>query len=171
MIRYAFADEKLLPIKNAARADPQRIGEELDHLRRMNGGQLKTEDAVAAAKDRSSAMHRHLEWDDAAAGHQHRLEQMRTLIRSIVRLEGEEEIREIPAFVSIKAATGGPRSYRGTEEILSSAHLRTALLKQAEADLVAIQKRYNKFELLVRAVDEPIRVAQQLIRRETGEEH
>jgi hypothetical protein len=171
MTRYAFAEGRIVVLKNLGKANVQAIGEELDAIRREHGGHLKPEDALKQAKDRSSAMHRHIEWDDATAAHSHRLEQMRVLIRSIVRLEGEEQVREIPAFVSIRAEDNG-RSYLGTQEVLGSAQLRAALLKQAEKDLLAFQERYRRFEQLAIAVEGPLKLTRDLIRRETGsEEH
>lgn len=165
MTHYIFDSGRVLAIKDKRNADPQAIGEELEQIRRKHGGELKPEYAVEEAKNRNSAMHRHFEWDDSVAAKKHRLDQARTLIRSIVRVESVGG-REIPAFVSIRAEENG-RSYRGTEEVLSSSYLRKALLKQADEDLQAFKKRYNRFEMLVEAIEEAIKVAQELLHRES----
>lgn len=169
MTRFGFAEGRVNALRNLGQADPQRLGEELDAIRRAHSGHLKPEDVLKRAKDRSSSMHKHFDWDDSVAAHRHRLAQARAMIRAIVRLEGEEQIREIPAFVSIRAEDNG-RTYRATTEVLGSAHLRRALLKQAERDLIAFQTRYRRFEDLAKAVDDPIKIAQDLIRREAESE-
>lgn len=59
------------------------IHETLIALGDKNGGRLTPELVVDAAKDKKSPLHSQFEWDDKKAGHQYRIEQARTLIRSV----------------------------------------------------------------------------------------
>lgn len=82
-------------------------GSELKRLARTQNGKLETEFVVTKARSEVSPLHDAFEWDDAAAAHQHRLKQARTLIRDIVEVQivpsplGQEE-RVIHQFYSIK---------------------------------------------------------------------
>lgn len=163
--QYFFKEDKFLAIKNKAKADPQRIGEALEEVRLNNKGKLTPVDAVKAAADRNNPLHPHLEWDDEKAGHAHRLHQMRSLINSIDSIElGTATARQMPAFVSIRGAESV--AYRRTGDVLRSAYLTKRLLEQAKGELLAFQRRYQRFELLVRAVDEPIKIVDVLIEQE-----
>jgi len=60
-------------------------------------GTLTPELVVGAAAKEESPLHRHFEWDDGKAAHQHRLEQARSLIRT-VRIEVRIDNKEITTF-------------------------------------------------------------------------
>lgn len=48
-----------------------------------NGGRLTPASVVNAARDPSSPLHAHFEWDESKAAHAYRLDQARALIRSV----------------------------------------------------------------------------------------
>lgn len=138
MVAYVFKDEPLR-IKAAATANPQVIGEALAALAADREGHLTPSAVVEAAQYSLSPLHAHFEWDDATAAHAHRLDQARELIRVIRIDEGEQSP---PAFVSISDASGV--SYRPVAEVRASSSLQLVVLKQAERDLVAFQRRYRE---------------------------
>ena len=53
----------------------------LTKLARKNGGLLKVDDVLQEAKDESSPLHTHFEWDDSVAAEAHRKAQARALIQ------------------------------------------------------------------------------------------
>lgn len=142
MIRYVFK-EAPITIKNAAKADPQKIGEALAKIADENGGKTKPQHVVDAAKDRKSPLHRYFEWDDAKAAASHRLDQARTLIRVVRSFDEETQEAEdaSPAFLSVSEKGGV--AYRSVGEVQSSAYLQTIILQQAIRDLDAWRNRYR----------------------------
>mgnify|MGYP003421519919 FL=1 len=66
--QFAQSDD---PIANAIRALEKR-------------GRLTPETVLDTARNPKSPLHDQFEWDDTAAAHQHRLQQARVLIRSVV---------------------------------------------------------------------------------------
>lgn len=58
-----------------------RVVERLHELER--DGRLQPADVVTDARDPTSPLHSHFEWDDSVAAERHRLSQARTLIRSV----------------------------------------------------------------------------------------
>lgn len=139
MISYTFRDGPVT-IKNARKADPQKIGNALAKIAEQQKGRLTPPAVVEAARDSRHALHKFFEWDDAIAAESFRLEQARTLIRS-VRLIGDSDIEPAPAFLSV--ADKGGTSYRTYAEVMDSADLQNAVLAAAERDLAAFERRYR----------------------------
>jgi hypothetical protein len=139
------------------RAGPQRIGEALEAIRVENAGELHPADVVESARDGASPLHRYFQWDDAKAAREHRLDQARTLIRSIRVIDDED--RSKPAFLSIRADNG--IAYRAIADVLSSGDLRERLLAQAQRDLDSWTARYRELKEIV----ELVLPAQQELRR------
>src|ERR1700680_1931431 len=104
MIKYTFKDEPLT-IKNKAKATPQKIGEALAQIAAASNGHLTPKAVVSEARNNRSVLHRHFEWDDAVAAEAFRLDQARTLIRSI-RVVDNENDETPPAWVSISDKGG-----------------------------------------------------------------
>lgn len=138
-MQYVFKDAPVA-IMNAKKADPQRIGQALARIAADGGGRLTPDAVVEAARNARSALHRHFEWDDAKAASAYRLEQAREIIRVIRLDDGAEEPTR--AFLSVKDDSGV--SYRTSQEVSGSIDLQLAVLKQAERDLDAFQKRYKE---------------------------
>lgn len=138
MIKYSFKDDQVI-LKNAAKADPQKIGEALAKITDANAGRLMPETVVNAARDTKSPLHAHFEWNDKVAAHAHRLDQARNLIR-MIRVEDEETNEVKPAFMSVQ---DGGVAYRKVDEVVNSRALQLIVLQQAERDLTAFRKRYH----------------------------
>lgn len=141
MAKYVFKEDEILTIKAKDRADPDKIGKALESIAAKAGGHLQPQAVVDAASERKSVLHRHFEWDDAKAALSFRLDQARSLIRSI-HLEGADTDSGVArAFLSIKDREG--TSYRHLSEIMASADLQLKLLASAERDLLAFEGRYK----------------------------
>ena len=139
MISYTFKDGPVT-IKNAAKADPQKIGTALAQIAEQQKGRLTPPAVVEAARNNRHPLHKFFEWDDAVAAESFRLDQARTLIRS-VRIVGEDDAEPAPAYLSI--ADKGGTSYRALAEVLDSADLQSSVLASAERDLAAFERRYR----------------------------
>lgn len=137
--KYVFRDGPIT-IKAAAKADPQKIGEELSKITVAHGGKLTPHDVVEAARSTRSALHRHFEWDDERAAAAHRLSQAREIIAVIRVVDKEADSGRRQVFLSV--ADKGGVSYRTVEEVRGSADLQRIVLNQADRDLAAWQRRY-----------------------------
>ena len=140
MISYVFKDGPVT-IKNAKKADPQKIGMALAKIAGQQKGRLTPPAVVEAARDTRNPLHKHFEWDNQIAADAFRLDQARTLIRSVA-LAGVDDEDAKPAFLSIADNAG--TSYRAVQEVLDSADLQSAVLAAAERDLAAFEKRYRQ---------------------------
>lgn len=142
MVEYVFKDGPVT-IKNAKKADPQKIGTALAKIAEQQKGRLTPPAVVEAARDTRNPLHKHFEWDDALAAQSYRLDQARMLIRSVA-LVGDGDSEPAPAFLSI--SDKGGTAYRTMADVLDSADLQSAVLAAAERDLAAFEKRYRQLQ-------------------------
>jgi hypothetical protein len=151
-MRYVFkaiGDNDLPLIKNAKSADAQTIGDALAKIAEENGGRLTPRLAVAAARDESNPLHPCFEWDDAVAAEAYRLSQARAVIR-LIRIESDGEEDGAPAFLSV--ADGAGISYRSLAAVSSSRELQLSILRAAERDLAAWERRYRELSDICKVV-------------------
>lgn len=141
MVKYVFAPDKVLAIKKAKDADPQKIGEALEKISQEAEGHLTPSAILKAAENRRHFLHQYFEWDDTEAARQWRLEQARSLVQCIHVENSETESGVARAFLSIREKDG--TSYRSLEEVLGSADLQAKILAAAERDLLAFESRYR----------------------------
>ena len=139
-MRYVFRDGPVT-IRNAAEADPQVIGEAIAKIAGACGGKPKPRDVVAAARSNRHPLHKHFEWDDKEAADAFRLSQARELMR-VIRIESDKKgVPSSPAWISVHDVDGN--AYRSIDEVRSSRELQLIVLRQAERDLLAIERRYQ----------------------------
>lgn len=121
----------------------------LKRIASENGGELKPEDVVEAARPDDSPLHSKFEWDDSEAARQHRIWQARQLIRVTVCYVGPENKTPMRVFVSLtpdrKNEGGG---YRATAEVLSSPKLRDQLLSDALDEFKRFREKYESLKEL-----------------------
>lgn len=133
--------------------EAQKVGEELERIRKRHRGKLTAKYVVAAAKNERSVLHSGFEWDDAVAAEKHRLEQARKIIQSIevvIQPRQEDEPTVIRAFVNV---TNGERHFTSIHVALSEPGFRQQLLEQAYADLEAWRKKYAELQELAHIFD------------------
>lgn len=116
-------------------------------IRKLHAGQpdrmLKAEQVVEAARPEDSPLHEYFDWDDAAAAHQHRLNQARRIIVSYTITLEVPEIR-VPAAVSLRVDRGAEGGgYRLMEDVVKSADLMAAYRLDALKDLDIWCERYK----------------------------
>ena len=149
MQTYTFKEDAVLAIKNAGKADPQKIGEALDKIRADHDGRLRPRDAWRAVEGKTRhTLYKHLEWNNEKCGEHWRDEQMRTIIRAIRVVDAEDE--EKPAFLSVNSKDG--TAYHHIDDVLSSEQLSLSVLKAASRDLEAWSARYSSLRYIIEMV-------------------
>ena len=146
MIQYIFKGP--VTIINAKGSDPQIIGEALAKIEAKNGNMLKPKFVVEAAQSKRHPLHRHFEWDDAAAARAYREDQARSIIRSIRAVD--EGGNETPAYVSVNDGSG--TAYHSVETVKRSLNLQMAVEKAAKRDLLAWENRYEELTEVCKVV-------------------
>jgi len=126
------------------------VTQELEEIRSRYGGILRAEDVVEFARDETTCLHSHFEWDDTEAAEQYRLEQARRVIRlrvTVAKNLGSD--RPVPMYVSLttdRAQPGG--GYRTFVDVMSSEELKAELLRQALSEFKRVRSRYNELREL-----------------------
>lgn len=143
MIKYVFRDDVPLRIKNAKLADPQKIGEALAEIDARCGHRFKSKDVTEAARDPSSPLHIHYEWDVQKAAEHHWDSTSRRLM-GLIRVYKPDTPEPPPAFISV--ADDGGVAYRSLKTVQQSPDLQERAIAAAERDLVAFQRRYQTFK-------------------------
>lgn len=120
-----------------------RLTKELEALRAKDGKIYPRQCVDWAKSHKSSALYSYLEWDDAAAADEYRIDQVRNLIQVhlIDPLGGRRFIS-----LSIDRTSGG--GYRPAPEILKRPSLRSIMLNDALDDLERLQRLYRALEEL-----------------------
>lgn len=87
-------------------------------------GRLTPETVVRAAEAQRHPLHDYFEWDDSIAGHQHRLNQARTLIRSVqVHIKTEKREISVSAFIRDPERDQKDAGYRRVEALMKEPQL------------------------------------------------
>lgn len=117
------------------------IRSELETLQSEHGGVLQPEAAVQwAEKNKKSALHHALEWNDKKAGHQFRVWQIRQLIS--VHIRNDHGIREVVSLSIDRNSDGG--GYRELTAVMSTKKLRDILLNDALQELERVRLKYER---------------------------
>jgi len=125
--------------------------EELEQIRKDNGGVLRPRDVVAFAKDPDTALNGRFEWDDGLAAERFRLWQARELIRVIVIVsQTNQEVSRV-SLEDDRGIEGG--GYRTLDDVMTSQAMREALLRQAKADMNRFEAKYASLEELAHVVE------------------
>lgn len=90
-------------------AENDMISQAIYALADTNGGKVTPEQVLAAASEPSHPLHGRFTWNDSDAAHQHRLDQARSLIRSVrVDVRHMHFSVKAPAFVRDPSAGSAP---------------------------------------------------------------
>ncbi len=139
-VQYAWRDGSRVPI------DAQAAGQRLATIHKRKG-HLSAELVVNDAKSQRSPLHPAFEWDDPTAAHEHRLEQARNMLRSVVMLrDNGEDKRPIRAFVHVEAFD--EPVYMDINVAMGDEALRKHILARAWRELESWRQRYEELEEL-----------------------
>lgn len=102
----------------------EKIKAALEQIAAANGGTLRPADVVNAARDPAHPLHERFQWDDAKAAEAHRLDQARSLIKS-VKVEITTTTRRIRAvaYVHDPALPRGEAGYTHVARVRSQEEL------------------------------------------------
>ena len=125
----------------------------LTKIARQNGGMLKVEDVLSEARDESSPLHKHFEWDDSEAAEQYRRQQARALIQKCKITLIDSQPVEIRAFVSLPADRENGGGYRLTSEVMGDERMKAELLRDIQ---LTIARWTQKLHLLDQDLSEAI---------------
>lgn len=143
-MKYAWKETARL-----RRVDAQKVGKEMELLKRQGGGRFTPGDVVNAARSVGTELHKCFEWDDTKAAEQYRLAQAGFLIRKLVVQIAEEgaDSEPVRAFVSIDGLDEGPRFYH-IRDAMADSDLRRLVLQEALEELKDFRKRYARYQEL-----------------------
>jgi len=110
----------------------------------ISKGRLDPHDVLDVARDPRSPLHSRFEWDDTTAAEAYRVDQARTLIRS-VKIErvivDDEPPRMVRAWVHDPEADG----YLATEDVAKRPDVRDRVLDDMRRDLERLQKKWELY--------------------------
>ena len=105
-----------------------------------------TPDAVVAdAEDEASPLHSYFEWDDSVAGMKYRIEQARTLIRS-VRVVLVEKKHQFSSIAYVRSPDSEPKEQGYISSVIlrdDKARARIALIAELQRAESALQRAYD----------------------------
>ena len=139
----------------------------LIQLARRNGGVLKVDDVLDEAKDETSPLHKHFEWDDTAAADKYRRDQARYLIQKCKITLIENEPVSIRAFVSLQSDRDSGGGYRLTSEVVTDERRKQELLHDIQ---LTIARWTQKMHLLDGDIADLLLQLEERIKREDGDE-
>lgn len=136
-------------------------------IAKKNGGILQVDAVLDEAKDESSPLHGHFEWDDSVAAEAHRRYQARVLIQRCKITVVESEPTTIRAFVSLQSDREAGGGYRMTTKVMDDAALREELMHDIRLTIARWNQKLNlldsltadliyKLEASVRVADAPM---------------
>ena len=96
-----------------------------------------------ASEHRNSAIGKYLEWNDAVAGREFRLHQIRGLIALYIKRD--DGIRDTVSL-TIDRTTGG--GYRRLDDVIKTNDLRELMIRDMERELVRFLKKYEGISAL-----------------------
>jgi vacuolar-type H+-ATPase subunit H len=130
----------------------QKVGEELMKIKEKEGN-IQAEAVVKRAASKRSPLHSQFNWDNDSAAHQHRLEQARSLIRSIVSITPENRGEDVPVFTAVSGEKPNTSVYIPLDEGLAHQPTREEILGRAKAELRAFRRKYAKLKELSAVFD------------------
>jgi len=124
--------------------------------KRFGDGPIDAAALVRLAAPTRSPLHRYFEWDDAIAASEYRLEQAKSIMRSIavVRVDASGNERTLRAFHSVALLTveGAERAYMPERIVWATPELADQVVVRAQRELIGWQDRYSTYESLRAAV-------------------
>lgn len=130
--------------------DVLQVYNELETIRNRDGI-ITPEAVVLAACDDRNPLHEEFCWDDSQAAHAYRLDQARSLIRSIEVVYDEAPTRQVRAYTVISAPTQQQpqrKVYSDTREALSDPATRAEILSNAIREAMAFRRKYSDLQEL-----------------------
>lgn len=131
------------------------VATEIREVYDASAGEDFARGVLARARNESSALHSHFEWDDSAAAEGYRLQQAEQLIRRVrvvVLREDDKPAIRVRAYVSGKrlseagmdlGADAGLRRYLAIESVAGQSDSEATLLAAIQHDLNMLRSKYR----------------------------
>ena len=135
---------------------PATVHDELELIRRANGGLLDPVEVVHYARfNRDSCLHSRFEWVDSIAAEQFRIWQARQIIRLELTVLDNGHGEAIRTYVSLIAdrRSDNERGYRALVDVLSDDEMRAQLLEEARQDMAVFRHKYRMLRELACVFD------------------
>ena len=121
------------------------VGREFERLE-SSGRTLDEHLVLEEASDSTSILHDCFEWNDAKAGHAHRLGQARYMIRGLcVKVEEAPDAPPIRAYVSVRTPQQRDRDYVAVDAVMSDEELYAKACNVLVEDLQRLTTQYAHF--------------------------
>ncbi len=126
----------------------EAVAEELERLAKDDeDGLVRPEAVVEAARDESSPLHKHFEWDDGEAAEQYRLYQARKLIVKVTIVRAPYSG---PTYVNVKVSRPGTgqvrQGYVKVDRAAADPNLYDQIVEDARKGIVNYRNRLSAFE-------------------------
>lgn len=123
--------------------------EAINALAAKNDGRVRPEDVVKAAESEDSPLHGFFDWDDAHAAHAYRIDQARTLIRSVkVEIRADKKKISVVGYVRDPAADAAESGYISINKVRSDEDAARDVLVDEFKRVRAALDRARKFALV-----------------------
>jgi hypothetical protein len=126
------------------------IRDELEKIRKANGGRLRRADIVAAASHKRHPLHDEFDWNDKTAAHKHRLERAQELITLVV-LTVTHRARQITSVMYVRdprVQTGEQGHVALTQEDLTRDDSRQIVFNEVDRCAACISRARAVAEML-----------------------
>ena len=125
-------------------ADAQIVAEEILSI----GDEVRPEQIVEKARDKSTELHKCFEWDDTVAAEKYRLAQAGDIVRKLVIKRSNEEIREGKPEIRVFHRVDVMSGYKPIEKIIRNTDEYQSMLRLAFAELHALKVKYQNLHEL-----------------------
>lgn len=127
-------------------AQAQRYGIRIEQLMRTTGGKVTNEMVLEDAKNPRTPYHDYFEWDNKKAGEKWRLEQARTIIGSIIKVQViKREKVESRAFMSVVDQNEG-RVYVPISTVVETPDYKQQVITDTKRTISALLNLLNLIE-------------------------
>jgi hypothetical protein len=123
--------------------DAKAVGEHLEMLRQQFKGEITPKDVLDDARNDNSPLHSFFEWDDGEAAEQHRLQQARGLIRSVVAIYVDDAQPAVRTRAYVHIPEGKTSHYREAGHAMSQKKTRDMVLQRAWREFQQWRQRYR----------------------------
>ena len=130
------------------KAEQDAIRDELARIAEENSGILTPDAVVAEAQAKNSILHDMFEWDNKKAAHEYRIDQARTLIRSVrVIITTEKTTVSTVAYVRDPDMAGDEQGYCSTASLIGDVERSRAALVNEFSRAGAALKRARELSV------------------------
>lgn len=127
--------------------EQKAIEEALTEIAESNDGRLTADAVVAAAAKKDSVLHALFEWDSKKAAHQYRLDQARSLIRSVrVNITTHKTVISTVAYVRDPDLKPDEQGYVSTMSLIGNAERSRSVLVDEFSRAAAAMRRAKELE-------------------------